>query len=99
MDSLIEIERQQMSSLHPDVNNEESLKKLLAKVTFLRQEALHKFSAHEFSGDRAADCFIQMCHSLSNKIIAKISRQRMAKHFGELTEVIERNSPKQKNKV
>ncbi len=100
MESLLDIERQQMFfPRSPDGSDIESLRQLLAKVTFLRQEALHKFSAHEFSGDRAADCFIQMCASLSNKINAKMSRRQLDKHFDELTEVIKQNSPKQIGKV
>jgi len=93
MSSLLEIERQQMSAHRDDGPSEvERLRKLLDKVTFLRQEALRKFSAHEFSGDRAADCFIQMCHSLSNKINAKISRHHLEARFDQLTEVIKENS-------
>ena len=46
-------------------------------MTFLRQTALREFSIHELNEDRGADCFIEMCHDLSNKINAKISRQRL----------------------
>ncbi len=93
MDSLLEIERKQMTgSRSAGAHDADSLRELLAEVTFLRQEALHKFAAHEFSGDRAAECFIQMCHSLSNKINAKISRLQLDNRFDELTEVIQQSS-------
>jgi hypothetical protein len=52
------------------------LQDLLDEVTALRQEALGEFTAHELEEDRASDCFISMCHALSNKINAKLSRQR-----------------------
>ena len=43
------------------------------------------FSAHELREDSAADCFIGMCHALSNKVNAKLSRQRMDRRFDTLT--------------
>ena len=78
MQSLLEIERRQIS-LDSDQHKEDvgSLQALLDEVTELRQEALREFTAHELNEDRAADCFIQMCHALSNKINAKLSRQRL----------------------
>lgn len=50
------------------------LQGLLDGVTMLRQEALAEFTAHELSEDRAVDCFIEMCHALSDKVNAKLTR-------------------------
>lgn len=50
------------------------LQQLLDQVTILRQEALAEFTAHELNEDRAADCFVQMCHALSDKINSKLLR-------------------------
>ena len=52
-----------------------ALQEMLDKVTYLRQEALSEFSAHELNEDRAADSFVQMCHALSDKINGKLIRQ------------------------
>lgn len=89
--SLLEIERQQLGL---DDSNEPSdaeigrLQKLLDDVTLLRQEALRDFSAHELSEDRAIDCFLEMCHALSDKINAKLSRQRIDKRLSELANLM-----------
>ena len=91
MRSLLEIERRQI-----DLDNEsytddlETLQKLLDEVTFLRQGALEELAAHELNEDRAIDSFIQMCHALSHKINAKISRQRLDQRLAELTRVLVR---------
>ncbi len=66
----------------------ETLQKMLDKVTFLKQEALGTFAAHELNDVRAADCFIGMCHALSDKINAKLSRQHLDKRLGELVSAI-----------
>jgi TRAP transporter TAXI family solute receptor len=79
--SLLEIEQQQLSLAGGEV---ETLQKLLDRVTSLKQEALGTFAAHELNDVRAADCFIGMCHALSDKINAKISRQQLDKRLGEL---------------
>ncbi|MHC4398969.1 MAG: hypothetical protein ACYTG0_04745 [Planctomycetota bacterium] len=40
------------------------------------------------------DCFLEMCHALSDKVNAKISRQRLDKRFDELADAISaRNKP------
>ena len=87
--SLLEIERRQVTlddtAAATDV---EGLQNLLDEVTFLRQGALGELTAHELNEDRAAVCFIQMCHALSNKINAKISRQRLDKRIDQLTETL-----------
>ncbi len=54
-----------------------SLQQLLDEVSHLRQEALGEFSAHEINEDQAISCFISMCHALSDKINAKLTRQRL----------------------
>jgi hypothetical protein len=97
--SLLKIERRQLTmddTAEPaDI---EDLQNLLDAVTYLRQGALGELTAHELNEDRAAVCFIQMCHALSDKINAKLSRQRLDKRFDQLTETLselsERNAPR-----
>jgi TRAP transporter TAXI family solute receptor len=62
----------------------EALQALLDQVTALRHEALRQFSAHELNEDRAVDCLLELCQALTEKINAKISRQRLDKRFAEL---------------
>ena len=64
------------------------LQELLDEVTFLRQDALKGLSAHELNEDRGTACFVDMCHELSQKINAKITRQRLDRQFGELKAAI-----------
>ena len=78
--ALLKIEQRQMPLDSSVTSNEEEvlkLQELLDEVTALRQEALGEFTAHELQEDRASDCFISMCHGLSSKINAKLSRQRL----------------------
>ncbi len=83
--SLLEIERRQLElDQKPGAHDLARLQKLLDEVTELRQRALRKVSAHDLSDDRAADCFLEMCHALSDKINAKITRQRLEQQFEEL---------------
>ena len=56
---------------------------MLDEVTLLRQDALKNFSAHELKDDRAADCFLEMCHAISDKIGGKLQRQLMIQGFTE----------------
>lgn len=72
---LLDMERQQMD-VDGEGGSEESqvLQGLLDQVTVLRQHALSEFTAHELNEDRAVDCFIEMCHALSDKINAKLLR-------------------------
>ena len=80
--SLLDIEQQQIGlDENPEVDDMKKLQELLDAVTILRQEALREFTAHELKEDRSVDCFIHMCHALSDKINAKISRQRMNQCF------------------
>ena len=76
--ALLEIEQRQVSlDQHVAVDDTRRLQELLDEVTVLRRNALREFSIHELNEDRGADCFLEMCHGLSNKINAKISRQRL----------------------
>ncbi len=79
---LLELERDQMD-VDGEGTAEESaaLQIMLDRVTLLRQEALSEFSAHELNEDRAVDCFIEMCHALSDKINAKLTRHCIAHSF------------------
>ncbi len=89
MKTLLEIERRQISlDSNLDKNDAETLQKLLDEVTYLRQVALRELAAHELNEDRAIDTFIQMCHALSSKISAKLSRQRLDQGFNQLTEAV-----------
>ena len=95
--ALLEIEQQQMSrGVEPGGVDIEYLQELLDRITTLRQDALHKLSAHELNEDRATDSFIGMCHALSDKINAKISRQTFDRSFGQLLEATgQRSASKQ----
>lgn len=87
--SLLTIERDQLLlDQRDDADDLDELQRLLDEVTYLRQEALQEFTAHEINEDRAVVGFIEMCHALSNKINAKISRQRFDKHFKSLQEAL-----------
>ena len=90
MRSLLDIERRQIGLDHePGGGDAARLGELLDEVTLLRQEALRAFTAHELNEDRGADCFVHMCHALSDKINAKISRQRLDHRIDELTEALD----------
>jgi TRAP transporter TAXI family solute receptor len=82
---LLDLEQQQLaldqSEGWADLKN---LQAALNKVTALRHEALREFSAHELNEDRAVDCLLELCQALTEKINAKISRQRLDKRFAEL---------------
>jgi hypothetical protein len=88
--ALLDIERRQVPlDDTADADDAKSLEDLLDEVTFLRQEALHEFTAHELTEDCAAECFVQMCHALSNKINAKISRQRLDRSLSRIAEKLD----------
>jgi hypothetical protein len=90
---LSQIERQQMELDQTEGWCDlERLQAMLDEVTCLRQEALAVFSAHDLNEDRAADSLLEMCHALSDKINAKISRQRLDKRLAELLTAIKRGS-------
>ena len=74
---VLEIERRQLGLDEDESGNDvEELQILLDEVTQLRQEALGEFNAHSMNEDPSVACFVQMCHALSNKINAKLTRQR-----------------------
>ena len=87
---LLDIERKQLhfddhrTSNDSADNHVQDLQKILDDVTFLRQEALKEFSAHELNEDQAAECFITMCAALSAKINAKLTRIRFDCKIEEL---------------
>jgi TRAP transporter TAXI family solute receptor len=84
---LLEFERKQVSlGISPDAlqKDEKSLRKLLDDVTDLRQDCLRDFTAHELNEDRSVDCFLEMCHALSDKINAKLLRVHLDQRFEEL---------------
>ena len=92
LDSFIErlmaIEQSQVSlGAGPNSSDASELKVFLDEVTSLRLEALRGWSAHDLGEDRAADCFLEMCHALSNKINAKLSRESM-EHLSQLIETM-----------
>ncbi len=75
---ILEIERKQLDFDQTAGSNDSTgLQNLLDEVTALRQEALSEFTAHEINEDRAVDTFITLCHALSDKINAKLTRQRI----------------------
>ena len=91
MQSLLDIEQRQVSlDASQNTRDVERLQMLLDEVTFLRQKALREMSAHELNEDRAGDCFIHLCHALSDKINAKISRQRFDNRMDEVIEAMKR---------
>lgn len=95
---LLNIEKQQIGlDADSQSNDLVGLQKLLDEVTFLRQEALSVFSVYELNEDRGTDCFIVMCHALSHKINAKLSRQRIDKRFAELTKAIRTQNQQRSN--
>ena len=98
--SLLDIERRQMPLDEGSAGDDiEQLQNLLDELTQLRQEALREFTAHQLNEDRGPDCFIQMCHALSDKINAKLSRQQQNKLIRELIAAVKQgNSPRREQK-
>lgn len=89
---LLEIERSQLElgesqeTLKQDCRE---LQVLLDHVTELRQECLKDFTAHELNEDRSVDCFLEMCHALSDKINAKLTRVTLEEGFAELRQLLQ----------
>ncbi|MFT7641100.1 MAG: TRAP transporter TAXI family solute receptor [Pirellulaceae bacterium] len=84
---LLDIERKQLHFDDRDSDTQvQELQKILDDVTFLRQEALKEFTAHELNVDQAAECFINMCAALSAKINAKLTRMRFDQKLDMLIE-------------
>ena len=74
---MLDIERRQLGLDEDESGKDiEKLQRLLDEVTQLRQEALGEFNAHSMNEDPSVACFVQMCHALSDKINAKLTRQR-----------------------
>lgn len=93
--SLLAIERAQLDlDDNPDKTQSDldshsaGLQKLLDDVTHLRQEALSEFTAHKLNEDRATDAFLEMCHALSDKINAKLTRLRLESGFRKLATML-----------
>ena len=85
--SVLEIERRQLGlDEGEDGTDIVALQRLLDEVTELRQEALKEFNAHRMNEDPSVGCFVQMCHALSDKINAKLTRQRIDRRFELLFE-------------
>ena len=83
--SLLDIERRQMDLDQTDNSDDgEALQLLLDEVTKLRQDALRELTAHDLNDDPAATTFIEMCHALSDKINAKLTRQRLDARLRQL---------------
>jgi hypothetical protein len=92
--ALVKIESRQIDiDSNASIEETEALEKMLDEVTLLRQEALKDFSAHELKDDRAADCFLEMCHAISEKIGAKLLRQQLAHGFVELRSYVDNTQP------
>ena len=84
---VLDIERRQLGLDEDESGNDvEQLQRLLDEVTQLRQEALGEFNAHSMNEDPSVACFVQMCHALSNKINAKLTRQRTDRQIRLLLE-------------
>ena len=85
---VLDIERRQLGLDEDESGDDvEQLQRLLDEVTQLRQEALGEFNAHSMNEDPSVACFVQMCHALSNKINAKLTRQRTDRQIRLLLEV------------
>lgn len=75
--TLMDIERRQMDLDEGDPTSDiKLLQQMLDEVTRLRQDALGELNAQELNDDPAAASFLDMCHALSEKISAKLTRQR-----------------------
>ena len=89
MRRLMAIERRQVSlGVGPNSPDVSKLQDLLNEVTSLRLEALRGWSAHELNEDRAVECFLDLCHALSSKINAKLSRKSLEQSLSELIEAV-----------
>jgi len=104
VDALFDIERRQLSlDVEPSATGVDELQRLLDRVTLLRQRALREFSSHEVIEDPAVYGFVQICHFVSTKLDAKISRQQLDGRFDELADPAQRDkvltaSPKKQAK-
>ena len=87
---LLDIENDQIKLDEGGASEDEILKleRLLDEVTKLRQEALSSFSANDFNEDSGFECFILMSNSLTEKINAKLTRQRICKQISAVGDCI-----------
>lgn len=85
---LLEIEQEQVDLDEGGADGNETLKleTLLDEVTGLRREALISFSANEFRDDAGVECFLMLSSSLSEKINAKLTRQKLCAQIAALQE-------------
>jgi TRAP transporter TAXI family solute receptor len=74
---VLQIERDQIGVDGDQRDDDDALQQLLDRVTHLRQAALSEFTAHELNEDQAVDCFVEMCHALSDKISGKLTRHTL----------------------
>lgn len=83
---LLDIEQEQvdLDEAGSDGNEILKLEELLDEVTGLRREALISFSANEFRDDAGVECFLMLSSSLSEKINAKLTRQRLCAQIAAL---------------
>ena len=85
MTAILDIEHRQMQlDEAPGGHDIAPLQRMLDELTDLRRRALGEFSFHEINDDRSVECFLTMCFSLSEKISAKLTRQRLEKAIGQL---------------
>ncbi len=92
---LLQIERRQMDlDQGTSFDDVTALQDILDEVTTLRQEALAELTAHELNDDSAAGTFISMCHGLTEKINAKLSRQRFDVSLQRLADQQQANFPR-----
>jgi TRAP transporter TAXI family solute receptor len=85
---LLDIEQEQVDLDEGGTDGNETLmlEELLDEVTGLRREALIAFSANEFRDDAGVECFLMLSSSLSEKINAKLTRQRLCTQIAALQE-------------
>ncbi|MCP4849145.1 MAG: TAXI family TRAP transporter solute-binding subunit [Verrucomicrobiaceae bacterium] len=83
---LLNIEKDQVELDEQGSSGDEivQLEKLLDEVTALRREALTSFSVNDFRDDSGMECFLMLSSSLSEKINAKLTRQRLCHEISRL---------------
>lgn len=78
LDRLLQIEHAQLDlDQEPGRDDEAALQTYMDEVTQLRREALASFTTADMTDEPGVDLFLEMSHALSEKISAKITRQRM----------------------
>lgn len=82
--AVLDLERRQMDLDEGSHENISALNQILDELTNLRQKALGVFSTHELNEDRAVDCFLEMCHALSDKVNAKLSRAHLEQQVSRI---------------